>query len=473
MSIRLKAKELLLTSNPYGNSGDVVVKSTTLTPFNIKAKSDRDIALTTTTNSGVVRQWIFDTNGNLSLPEGGDILDSAGNTIINEGIGGTSFTGNLTGNLTGNVTGIVNKVTLTAPTTSATITVANGKTLTVSNTLTLSGTDSSSISFGSGGVVAYTANKLSAFASTTSSELSSIISDETGTGALVFANSPTLSGTPLAPTASAGTNTTQIATTAYVRSEISSLVASAPTTLDTLNELATALGNDANYATTISTALGLKAPLANPTFTGTVSGITATMVGLGNVTNESKSTMFNNPTFTGTVGGITATMVGLGNVTNESKSTMFTTPTFTGILTASDTTEASAYNTASVILSGGLGVAKAIRSNSFVYDSKGELRSLPQHARTSAYTLALTDAGKHISITTGGVTVPASIFSIGDSITIYNNSGSNQTITQGSSVTMYLVGTATTGNRTLAQRGLATVVCVGTNTFVITGGGLT
>jgi len=251
------------------------------------------------------------------------------------------------------------------------------------------------------------------------------------------------------------------------------LVASAPTTLDTLNELATALGNDANYATTISTALGLKAPLANPTFTGTVSGITATMVGLGNVTNESKSTMFNNPTFTGTVGGITATMVGLGNVTNESKSTMFTTPTFTGILTASDTTEASAYNTASVILSGGLGVAKAIRSNSFVYDSKGELRSLPQHARTSAYTLALTDAGKHISITTGGVTVPASIFSIGDSVTIYNDSGSNQTITQGSSVTMYLVGTATTGNRTLAQRGLATVVCVGTNTFVITGGGLT
>ena len=41
-------------------------------------------------------------------------------------------------------------------------------------------------------------------------------------------------------------------------------------------------------------------PLANPTFTGTVSGITATMVGLGNVTNESKATMFASPTFTGT-----------------------------------------------------------------------------------------------------------------------------------------------------------------------------
>jgi hypothetical protein len=68
----------------------------------------------------------------------------------------------------------------------------------------------------------------------------------------------------------------------------------------------------------------------SPTFTGTVNGITAAMVGLGNVTNESKSTMFTSPTFTGTVSGITATMIGLGNVTNESKATMFSSPTFTG-----------------------------------------------------------------------------------------------------------------------------------------------
>jgi hypothetical protein len=73
-----------------------------------------------------------------------------------------------------------------------------------------------------------------------------------------------------------------------------------------------------------------KAPIASPTFTGTVSGITATMVGLGNVTNESKTTMFSSPTFTGTVSGVTATHVGLGNVTNESKATMFSSPTFTG-----------------------------------------------------------------------------------------------------------------------------------------------
>ena len=82
--------------------------------------------------------------------------------------------------------------------------------------------------------------------------------------------------------------------------------------------------------TDLVNALNLKANLASPTFTGTVAGITAAMVGLGNVTNESKATMFANPTFTGTVAGITAAMVGLGNVTNESKATMFTSPTFTG-----------------------------------------------------------------------------------------------------------------------------------------------
>jgi len=75
------------------------------------------------------------------------------------------------------------------------------------------------------------------------------------------------------------------------------------------------------------------APKESPAFTGTVTGITAAMVGLGNVTNESKATMFTSPAFTGTVTGITAAMVGLGNVTNESKATMFTSPAFTGTVT--------------------------------------------------------------------------------------------------------------------------------------------
>ena len=97
--------------------------------------------------------------------------------------------------------------------------------------------------------------------------------------------SPDLTGTPTAPTASANTDTTQIATTAYVQTEISDLIGGAPGALDTLNELAAAIGDDASYASGITTALGLKAPIASPTFTGTVGGITKAMVGLGNVAN--------------------------------------------------------------------------------------------------------------------------------------------------------------------------------------------
>ena len=81
-------------------------------------------------------------------------------------------------------------------------------------------------------------------------------------------NSPAFIGTPLAPTAALNTNTTQIASTAFVMSQIASLVASAPATLNTLNEIATALGDDPNFATTMTTNLSLKAPLLSPTFTG-------------------------------------------------------------------------------------------------------------------------------------------------------------------------------------------------------------
>lgn len=70
------------------------------------------------------------------------------------------------------------------------VVVASGKTLTANNTLTFTGTDGSSVAFGAGGTVAYTSNNLSAFAATTSSQLAGVISDETGSGALVFANSP-------------------------------------------------------------------------------------------------------------------------------------------------------------------------------------------------------------------------------------------------------------------------------------------
>ncbi|MBY8767290.1 tail fiber protein [Escherichia coli] len=73
-------------------------------------------------------------------------------------------------------------------------------------------------------------------------------------------NSPALTGTPTTPTAQQGTNNTQIASTAFVMAAIAALVDSSPDALNTLNELAAALGNDPNFATTMTNALAGKQP---------------------------------------------------------------------------------------------------------------------------------------------------------------------------------------------------------------------
>jgi hypothetical protein len=95
---------------------------------------------------------------------------------------------------------------------------------------------------------------------------------------------------PTGPTASPNDSTTKLATTAYTQAALNALEAKivngAPAALDTLKEISDALLNG-DAAAALVTNLALKAPLASPTFTGTVSGITATMVGLGNVTNTS------------------------------------------------------------------------------------------------------------------------------------------------------------------------------------------
>ena len=94
------------------------------------------------------------------------------------------------------------------------------------------------------------------------------------------------------------------------------------------------------------------------------------------------------------------------------------------------------------------------------------------NTKTSAYTLQASDEQKLIT-TTAAITVPSGVFSASDAVTIYNNSGSGIYINQGSGTTLYLAGTATSGDRFLAGRGVCTIICVGTNTFAVTGGGVT
>jgi hypothetical protein len=96
--------------------------------------------------------------------------------------------------------------------------------------------------------------------------------------------SPALTGTPTAPTATAGTSTTQVATTAFVGTAVSNLVASAPAALDTLNELATALGNDAAFSTTVTNSIATKLPLAGGTMSGAIAMGTNKITGMGTPT---------------------------------------------------------------------------------------------------------------------------------------------------------------------------------------------
>lgn len=106
-----------------------------------------------------------------------------------------------------------------------------------------------------------------------------------------------------------------------------------------------------------------------------------------------------------------------------------------------------------------------------INDSLENVRSLPIDAKTTTYTLASADNGKIIS-SNAGVTVNGALLVANQNFTIYNNSAASITITSGTGATMYLAGTATTGNRTLSQRGIASIICVAANTFVISGSGL-
>lgn len=110
-----------------------------------------------------------------------------------------------------------------------------------------------------------------------------------------------------------------------------------------------------------------------------------------------------------------------------------------------------------------------ISTTGAIYDVIGNVRAIPQNYQTSAYTLQASDAGKHISIATGGVTIPAGVFAIGDCIIVYNDSSTTQVITC-SAVTAYVSGTnVVKSSIVLASRGLATLMFNRLTDVVISG----
>ena len=96
-----------------------------------------------------------------------------------------------------------------------------------------------------------------------------IIADDAITTAKI-ADDVALGGNPTTTTQSAGNSTTRVATTAFVSTAVTNLIGGAPGALDTLNELAAAINDDASINTTLTNSIALKAPLANPTFTGII-----------------------------------------------------------------------------------------------------------------------------------------------------------------------------------------------------------
>lgn len=123
-------------------------------------------------------------------------------------------------------------------------------------------------------------------------------------------------------------------------------------------------------------------------------------------------------------------------------------------------------------INGTLNVSGVLTSGNLA-DTAG-YKGLPQNSQTGAYTLALTDIGKHISITTGGVVIPANssvAFPVGSAVVLFNNSGSSQTISI-TTDTLRFAGSSLTGSRTLPQYGLATCVKVASTVWAISGTGV-
>ena len=124
---------------------------------------------------------------------------------------------------------------------------------------------------------------------------------------------------------------------------------------------------------------------------------------------------------------------------------------------------------------GGVTELASISSAGTISDSIGPLRRLGINNHNAAtYTLVAGDAGKLVREATNSanITIPQNVFAAGDMISIFNVSGGNNTITQGSGVTLYNTADGATGNRTLAAKGVCTIACTSTNEFIISGSGL-
>lgn len=320
--------------------------------------------------------------------------------------------------------------------------------------------------------------------------------------------SPALTGVPTAPTAAANTNTTQIATTAYVQTEIADLIASAPGALDTLDELASALGDDANFATTVTNSIATKAPLASPTFTGTVTiptGASITLPTVSSGANYAGSTSGSTklqasatasgtitlPAVTGTVvttgdtETVTSTMIADGTIVNgdinasaaialsklaSGTSGQIIVADSSGVPTwVSETGDITISDTGVTAIASGVIVNADISSSAAIELTK--LADISTSAQTASYTLVLGDKAKIVEMSVSSannLTVPPNssvAFPVGSQINILQTGTGQTTVVAGSGVTV----NATPGLKLRAQWSYATLIKRATDTWVLVG----
>jgi hypothetical protein len=208
--------------------------------------------------------------------------------------------------------------------------------------------------------------------------------------------------------------------------------------------------------------------------TANVSG--NTIIG-GGLTSANLTTTTNTTTLGTTLYVVTGGNVGISNSAPDAKLAVTGTANISGnvVIGGLLTLGNSSLNaTLSAVTFSGIGleptqVPRAVDLGTAAFVDIEALNYYIVNSASAAYSLTLGDNGKVINITTGGVTVNGVVLPTGFNVQVFNNSAANQTITAGAGVTMYQAGTANTGNRTLLQRGLASITCVAGNTFVISG----
>ena len=223
---------------------------------------------------------------------------------------------------------------------------------------------------------------------------------------------------------------------------------------------------NADTATTATTATNAQGLTGSPAINvGNITGTTATFS--GNISCAGTIT-YDDVTSVDSIGIVTART----DLTVLRNSKVSGISTFTGQLNATDVIAAGNITANGNIVGDNATNISGISSVTADY-LEGRHGSLGQNVKAGAYTLVLADAGQYINNNTT-TTAPANIFTAGDVISIYNDSTSNITIAQGSGLTMYLSdGTSATGNRTLAQRCVCTILYLSATHAVISGGGLT